>query len=313
VQTKLVAVVGPTGTGKSDLALHLAEQLSRQGTRAEIVNADSMQLYRGMDIGTAKLSVEERRGFEHHMLDVLSPREESTAAEYQKKARPVIESIQARGAVPILVGGSMLYVAAVLNNFDFPGRDEELRAELESDLENIGSRRLHQRLEQLDAQAAARIDPANGRRVVRALEIVISTGQPFAAALPDQPESWQPVLEIGLNSERSNLTERLAKRVAKMWRLGLVDEAQALIEEGLREGKTASRAIGYSQALGQLDGRLTEQEAQNETTMLTQRYARRQMSWFRRDERIHWLDYQDDSYLATATELTLDWLNEQSK
>lgn len=310
---KLVALVGPTGTGKSDLALHLAEQIAHRGGRAEIVNADSMQLYRGMNIGTAKLSVEERRGVEHHMLDVLSPREESTAAEYQKNARPVIESIQARGAVPILVGGSMLYVAAVLNTFDFPGRDEKLRAELEADLETLGSRRLHQRLEQLDAQAAARIDPANGRRVVRALEIVISTGQPFAAALPDQPESWQPVLEIGLNSERSHLTERLAQRVAKMWRLGLVDEAQALIEEGLREGKTASRAIGYSQALGQLDGRLSEQEAQNETTMLTQRYARRQMSWFRRDERIHWLDYRDENYLSAATELTLDWLDEQNK
>lgn len=310
---KLVALVGPTGTGKSDLALHLAEQIAHRGGRAEIVNADSMQLYRGMNIGTAKLSVEERRGVEHHMLDVLSPREESTAAEYQKNARPVIESIQARGAVPILVGGSMLYVAAVLNTFDFPGRDEDLRAELEADLETLGSRRLHQRLEQLDAQAAARIDPANGRRVVRALEIVISTGQPFAAALPDQPESWQPVLEIGLNSERSHLTERLAQRVAKMWRLGLVDEAQALIEEGLREGKTASRAIGYSQALGQLDGRLSEQEAQNETTMLTQRYARRQMSWFRRDERIHWLDYRDENYLSAATELTLDWLDEQNK
>lgn len=310
---KLVALVGPTGTGKSDLALHLAEQIAQRGGKAEIVNADSMQLYRGMNIGTAKLSVEERRGVEHHMLDVLSPREESTAAEYQKNARPVIESIQARGAVPILVGGSMLYVAAVLNTFDFPGRDEKLRAELEADLETLGSRRLHQRLEQLDAQAAARIDPANGRRVVRALEIVISTGQPFAAALPDQPESWQPVLEIGLNSERSHLTERLAQRVAKMWRLGLVDEAQALIEEGLREGKTASRAIGYSQALGQLDGRLSEQEAQNETTMLTQRYARRQMSWFRRDERIHWLDYRDENYLSAATELTLDWLDEQNK
>ncbi len=310
---KLVALVGPTGTGKSDLALHLAEQIAQRGGRAEIVNADSMQLYRGMNIGTAKLSVEERRGVEHHMLDVLSPREESTAAEYQKNARPVIESIQARGAVPILVGGSMLYVAAVLNTFDFPGRDEDLRAELEADLETLGSRRLHQRLEQLDAQAAARIDPANGRRVVRALEIVISTGQPFAAALPDQPESWQPVLEIGLNSERSHLTERLAQRVAKMWRLGLVAEVQALIEEGLREGKTASRAIGYSQALGQLDGRLSEQEAQNETTMLTQRYARRQMSWFRRDERIHWLDYRDENYLSAATELTLDWLDEQNK
>lgn len=313
MQPKLIAVVGPTGTGKSDLALHLAEQLVTRGAKAEIVNADSMQLYRGMDIGTAKLSPTERRGIAHHLLDVLTPRDESTAAEYQKKARPQIQEIQANGSVPILVGGSMLYVAAVLNNFDFPGRDEQLRASLESDLELMGSRKLHQRLEQLDAQAASRIDPANGRRVVRALEIVISTGEPFAAALPEQPESWQPVLEIGLNSERANLTQRLADRVSKMWQLGLVDEAESLIPHGLRDGKTASRAIGYAQALGQLDGVLTEDEAKAETTMLTQRYARRQMSWFRRDERIQWLDYQDPDYLAKATELALAWLESPNK
>ncbi len=313
MQPKLIAVVGPTGTGKSDLALHLAEQLVTRGAKAEIVNADSMQLYRGMDIGTAKLSPTERRGIAHHLLDVLTPRDESTAAEYQKKARPQIQEIQANGSVPILVGGSMLYVAAVLNNFDFPGRDEQLRASLESDLELMGSRKLHQRLEQLDAQAASRIDPANGRRVVRALEIVISTGEPFAAALPEQPESWQPVLEIGLNSERANLTQRLADRVSKMWHKGLVDEAERLIPQGLRDGKTASRAIGYAQALGQLDGVLTEDEAKAETTMLTQRYARRQMSWFRRDERIQWLDYQDPDYLAKATELALAWLDSPNK
>lgn len=313
MQPKLIAVVGPTGTGKSDLALHLAEQLVTRGAKAEIVNADSMQLYRGMDIGTAKLSPTERRGIAHHLLDVLTPRDESTAAEYQKKARPQIQEIQANGSVPILVGGSMLYVAAVLNNFDFPGRDEQLRASLESDLELMGSRKLHQRLEQLDAQAASRIDPANGRRVVRALEIVISTGEPFAAALPEQPESWQPVLEIGLNSERANLTQRLADRVSKMWHKGLVDEAESLIPQGLRDGKTASRAIGYAQALGQLDGVLTEDEAKAETTMLTQRYARRQMSWFRRDERIQWLDYQDPDYLAKATELALAWLESPNK
>lgn len=313
MQPKLIAVVGPTGTGKSDLALHLAEQLVTRGAKAEIVNADSMQLYRGMDIGTAKLSPTERRGIAHHLLDVLTPRDESTAAEYQKKARPQIQEIQANGSVPILVGGSMLYVAAVLNNFDFPGRDEQLRASLESDLELMGSRKLHQRLEQLDAQAASRIDPANGRRVVRALEIVISTGEPFAAALPEQPESWQPVLEIGLNSERANLTQRLADRVSKMWHKGLVDEAESLIPHGLRDGKTASRAIGYAQALGQLDGVLTEDEAKAETTMLTQRYARRQMSWFRRDERIQWLDYQDPDYLAKATELALAWLDSPNK
>ena len=310
---KLIAVVGPTGTGKSDLALYLAEQLAVRGTPAEVVNADSMQLYKGMDIGTAKLSLEERRGFEHHLFDVLTPRDESTAAEYQKKARPLIQDIQANSSVPILVGGSMLYVAAVLNNFDFPGRDEQLRASLESDLEAMGSRKLHQRLEQLDPQAASRIDPANGRRVVRALEIVISTGQPFAAALPEQPESWQPVLEIGLNSERAHLTERLANRVSKMWQSGLVAEAESLIPHGLREGKTASRAIGYAQALGQLDGLLTEEQAKSETTMLTQRYARRQMSWFRRDERIHWLDYQDPDYLSKASDLALAWLESPNK
>lgn len=313
MQPKLIAVVGPTGTGKSDLALYLAEQLADRGTRAEVVNADSMQLYKGMDIGTAKLSLEERRGFEHHLFDVLTPRDESTAAEYQKKARPLIQEIQANGSVPILVGGSMLYVAAVLNNFDFPGRDEQLRAGLESDLEAMGSRKLHQRLEQLDPQAASRIDQANGRRVVRALEIVISTGQPFAAALPEQPESWQPVLEIGLNSERAHLTERLANRVSKMWQSGLVAEAESLIPDGLREGKTASRAIGYAQALGQLDGLLTEEQAKSETTMLTQRYARRQMSWFRRDERIHWLDYQDPEYLSKASDLALAWLESPNK
>lgn len=313
MQPKLIAVVGPTGTGKSDLALHLAEQLVTRGAKAEIVNADSMQLYRGMDIGTAKLSPTERRGIAHHLLDVLTPRDESTAAEYQKKSRPQIQEIQANGSVPILVGGSMLYVAAVLNNFDFPGRDEQLRASLESDLELMGSRKLHQRLEQLDAQAASRIDPANGRRVVRALEIVISTGEPFAAALPEQPESWQPVLEIGLNSERANLTQRLADRVSKMWHKGLVDEAESLIPQGLRDGKTASRAIGYAQALGQLDGVLAEDEAKAETTMLTQRYARRQMSWFRRDERIQWLDYQDPDYMAKATELALAWLESPNK
>lgn len=313
MHNKLVAVVGPTGTGKSDLALHLAEQLAEHGAKVEIVNADSMQLYRGLDIGTAKLSIPERRGFEHHMLDVLSPLDESTAAEYQKNARPVIEDIQRRGGVPILVGGSMLYVAAVLNTFEFPGRDEQLRAQLESDLETQGSRKLHQRLEQLDAQAAARIDPANGRRVVRALEIVMTTGEPFAAALPDKPQSWQPVLEIGLNSDRAHLTERLAHRVAKMWELGLVAEAEGLIAEGLRQGKTASRAIGYSQALRQLDGEISEEQAKSETIMLTQRYARRQMSWFKRDERIRWLDYQDTEYLAKATDMAVSWLNEPTK
>lgn len=252
-----------------------------------------MQFYRGMNIGTAKLSLDEREGIVHHMIDVLSIRDESTAAEYQKQVRPIIEDLQAKGVTPILAGGSMLYVAAALNTFEFPERDVQLRQQLEIELETLGSHAMHQRISELDPIAASRIDPENGRRVVRALEILLLTGEPFAAALPDETDSWQPVLEIGLNSERAHLVERLASRVERMWQQGLVEEAESLIAEGIREGKTSSRAIGYSQALAQLDGELTREEAIAQTVQLTQRYARRQMSWFRRDERINWLDYQD--------------------
>ena len=310
MQPKLVAVVGPTGTGKSDLALDIAESIAAAGGKAEIINSDSMQFYRGMDIGTAKLPLGERRGIEHHMLDVLSPRDESTAAEYQRMARPIIEDLQSRGVVPILVGGSMLYVAAVLNTFEFPARDEALRAELESDLEQHGSHELHRRLAQLDPDAATRVDPANPRRVVRALEIVMLTGEPFAAALPEVPENWQPVLELGLNSERAHLVQRLERRVEIMWQKGLLDEVEGLIPLGLREGKTSSRAIGYAQALSQLDGLSTQEEAIAETVRLTQRYARRQMSWFRRDQRIQWFDYQDADYVPKALDLVHGWLAE---
>ena len=289
----LIAVVGPTGTGKSDLGLRIAEEIISHGGKAEIVNTDSMQFYRGMDIGTAKLSIAERRGVQHHMLDVLDIKDESTAAEYQAQVRPLITDLQSRGITPILVGGSMLYIAAALNTFEFPERDESIRAELEADLEKFGSHTMHRRLAELDPLAASRIDPENGRRVVRALEIVTITGEPFAAALPEKTESWQPVLEIGLNSDRAHLVERLAKRVEKMWQQGIVAEAESLIPAGIREGKTSSRAIGYAQALAQLDGVCTEEEAIAATTQLTQRYARRQMSWFRRDERIYWQDYQD--------------------
>jgi tRNA dimethylallyltransferase len=299
-QINLLAVVGPTGAGKSELALQIAETIIACGRDAEIVNSDSMQFYCGMDIGTAKLSLDERRGIKHHMIDVLEIRDESTAAEYQQQVRPVIEEIQSRGVTPILVGGSMLYVAAALNTFEFPERDAELRQQLEIELETHGSHAMHRRIESLDPVAASRIDPENGRRVVRALEIILLTGEPFAAALPDETESWQPVLEIGLNSERAHLVERLATRVERMWQHGLVSEAEGLIEHGIREGKTSSRAIGYSQALAQIDGELSEQEAIAQTVQLTQRYARRQMSWFRRDERIQWLDYQDPAAFERA-------------
>ncbi|MEN9749334.1 MAG: hypothetical protein RL149_412 [Actinomycetota bacterium] len=302
-QINLLAVVGPTGTGKSDLAIHLAQEIISRGGKAEIINSDSMQFYRGMDIGTAKLSMDERQGIPHHLIDVLNIRDESTAAEYQKQVRPIIEDLQSQGVTPILAGGSMLYVAAALNTFEFPERDVELRQKLEIELETLGSHAMHRRVAELDPIAASRIDPENGRRVVRALEILLLTGEPFAAALPDETESWQPVLEIGLNSERAHLVDRLAVRVERMWQQGLVEEAESLIAEGIREGKTSSRAIGYAQALAQLDGDLSREEAIAQTVQLTQRYARRQMSWFRRDERINWLDYQDPEMRTKALEL----------
>lgn len=301
--TELIAVVGPTGTGKSDLAISLAQYLDENGRRAAIVNADSMQFYRGMDIGTAKLPQSERGGVTHHLLDWLEVKDESTAAEYQTRARALILQLQKDKVIPILVGGSMLYVAAVLNTFEFPARDAALRQSLEEELIQRGSLALHQRLESLDPIAASRIIPQNGRRVVRALEIVLLTGQPFSAALPDEPQDWQPVLEIGLNSDRENLKIRLANRVSKMWNSGLLGEVEGLIPLGIREGKTASQAIGYAQALAQLDGRKSEQEAIAETIQLTNRYARRQMSWFKRDGRIQWLDYQDPLFVERAKNL----------
>jgi tRNA dimethylallyltransferase len=299
----LVAVVGPTGSGKSELGLQLAEYMNARQRPAQIVNCDSMQFYRGMNIGTAKLSMEERRGVKHHMIDTLDIRDESTAAEYQQQVRPLIEELQAKSITPILVGGSMLYIAAALNTFEFPERDAELRQQLELELEALGSHAMHRRIAELDPIAASRIDPLNGRRVVRALEILLITGEPFSAALPDENESWQPVLEVGLNSDRAHLVERLARRVENMWQQGLVDEAQSLISSGLRDGKTSSMAIGYRQALAQLDGELTQQEAIDQTVQLTQRYARRQMSWFRRDERINWFDYQQPDLFSAVTEL----------
>jgi len=301
--TKLVAIVGSTGTGKSELAIRIAEALRAEGSVAEIVNADAMQLYRGMDIGTAKLPVAERRGIEHHLIDVLEVTAESTAAEYQKLARAKILEIQSGGAIPILVGGSMLYVAAVLNNFEFPIRDKELRAQLEQELIDLGPTDMHKKLAQVDSIAASRIDPENGRRIVRALEIVTLTGEPFAAALPDEIDSWQDVLEIGLRMEREILVAKLAERVRGMWDRGMVQETEGLISKGLRESVTAGYAIGYAQALAQLDGELSQEQAIESTTKLTQKYARRQMSWFRRDTRINWLDALDPEVTNLAIAL----------
>lgn len=300
---KFLCLVGPTGSGKSSLALEIAARLATRGVRAEIVNADAMQFYKGMNVGTAKLSLSERRGIEHHLLDWLEITEESTAANYQVVARAKITELIENGILPIVVGGSMLYVAALVNTFEFPGRDEELRAKLEQDLIDLGPETMHAKLALLDEGAASRIETMNGRRIVRALEIVMITGEPFAAALPEEWESFLPVLEIGLNSDRAHLVERLAKRVEKMWEDGLVEEVRGLILDGLRESKTARQAIGYSQALEQIDGVIDQNEAIAQTTQLTQRYARRQMSWFRRDPRINWFDYQNENLVDEVMEL----------
>jgi tRNA dimethylallyltransferase len=305
---QLITVVGPTGAGKSNLAIQIALDLIARGGKAEIINGDSMQFYRGMNIGTAKLPIEERQGVKHHLFDWLEITDESTAAEYQAVARPLIESLQMQGITPILVGGSMLYVAAVLNRFEFPARDEALRAQLELDLIEHGPHEMHRRLKQLDSVAASRIIPQNGRRTVRAIEIVSLTGQPFAASLPDVPEDWQPVLEIGVNGPREDLVKRLEARVHTMWQQGLVAEAKSLEPLGIREGKTSRSAIGYSQAIAQIDGVMTEEQAIADTVRLTQKYARRQMSWFNRDKRINWLDYQDPTMTNKALGLVHEWL-----
>lgn len=286
---QLWAVVGATATGKTQLALDLAKELRADDGHAEIVNADAMQLYRGMDIGTAKLAPEERRGIPHHMFDVLDPGEEATVARYQPEARRAIEKILARGADAILVGGSGLYVSSVIFDFRFPPRDEALRARLEAELEELGAAGMYARLEEADPASAANIDGRNGRRVVRALELH-ALGESARGTLPETPAPWwEGTRIVGVREERAALTERLDKRVEGMWRAGLLDEVRALIPNGIETGPTASRAIGYAQALRQLRGELSESEAITETQTLTRRYARRQVSWFKRYAGATWV------------------------
>jgi len=295
--TRLIAVVGATGTGKSALALDLAERLAADGCPTEIVNADAMQLYRGMDIGTAKVPVGERRGIPHHLLDVLDSSEESAVADYQREARSTIESLQARGVTPILVGGSGLYVSSVVHDFVFPRRDPEVRARLEAELDAVGARELHARLAGADPRAAAQIDPANGRRVVRALEVVELEGT-FTPGLPED-RAWQPATILALDVDRARLIPRLDARVEQMWRDGIVDEARTLREAG-GLGVTASRAIGYAQALAQLDRELSREAAVAAAQQLTRRYARRQVSWFRRYRDAVWLDAESPDLVGSA-------------
>ncbi len=298
--SRLWAVVGATGTGKSDFALDLAEALRAQGNPAEILNADAMQLYRGMDIGTAKLSEGERRGIPHHLFDVREVTDEAAVAWYQPLAREVISAIHDRGGDAILVGGSGLYVSSVIFDFRFPPRDEAARARLEAELLEHGPGVLFERLRRLDPATAQRIDPKNGRRIVRALEVLEQGGSTHGAALPEKPELWHPRTRIvGLRAPREELVERLDRRVERMWSDGMLEEVARLRERGLESGVTASRAIGYAQALAQLRGEITEQQAIAETQALTRRYARRQVSWFRRYPDTVWLD----SGAADASEL----------
>jgi tRNA dimethylallyltransferase len=283
-------IVGATGTGKSDLALDLAETLRRAGNPAEIVNADAMQLYRGMDIGTAKVAPSERRGIPHHLLDVRDVTEEAAVAWYQPLARAAVDGIHSRGGDAILVGGSGLYVSSVIFDFRFPPRDAATRARLERQLDEDGAGSLLERLRALDPVTAARVDPQNGRRIIRALEVLEQGAQNHGAALPAAPSLWYPHTRIlGLQMPRAELVERLDRRVQRMWEQGLVAEVAALREHGIEESVTARRAIGYAQALGQLDGRLSEAEGIAETQALTRRYARRQVSWFKRYPDLEWI------------------------
>ncbi len=281
-------MVGPTAAGKSELSLRLARELD-----AEVINADSMQLYRGMDIGTGKLGVAERDDVPHHLLDIWAVTEPASVSEYQRLARTAIGDILSRGRTPLLVGGSGLYVRAAIDDLEFPGTDPALRARLEDELAAVGAAALHERLAAADPAAAAAILPSNGRRIVRALEVIELSGRPFTATLPEYA-SVLPTTQIGLAVPRPELDRRIAERVRRMWRDGLVDEVRALAgagapATGLRAGRTASRALGYAQVLRYLDGEWTQEQAQDETIAATRRFARRQESWFRRDPRVRWL------------------------
>ncbi|SFS01716.1 tRNA dimethylallyltransferase [Microbacterium sp. cf046] len=295
---RLYAVVGATGTGKSELSLRLAETLAARGRPAEIVNADAMQLYRGMDIGTAKLPVSQWRGIPHHLLDVLDVTDDAAVAWYQEAARAAVTAVLDRGAHAILVGGSGLYVSSVLFDFRFPPRDEALRVKLEADLDRDGPGVMYERLRAADPHTAERVDPRNGRRIVRALEVLAQGEATHGATLPDEPVPWRASTIIGLAVPRDQLVVRLDERVEGMWRDGLLEEVEGLKARGLERGVTARRAIGYAQALGQLDGRMTQAEAIAETQALTRRYARRQVSWFKRYPGVHWSESSADVALA---------------
>lgn len=301
---RVVAVVGPTATGKSDLALDLADALGTDAAAAEIVNADAYQLYRGMDVGTAKVPPAERRGIAHHQLDVLDPVQDASVARYQEAARADLDAIAGRGARAVVVGGSGLYVRALLDHMDFPGTDPEVRGRLEERAETEGRRALHAELARLDPRAAESIGPHNTRRIVRALEVIELTGRPYTANLPRQ-EYVRPAVQIGLDCSREVLDARVAARVDRMWDAGLVEEVRTLASPeqggtGPGLGVTAARAVGYAEVLAWWRGELTEQEARAAVVANTRRLARKQMGWFGRDPRVQWLDAASPRLLDEA-------------
>ncbi|CAB5001649.1 MAG: tRNA (adenosine(37)-N6)-dimethylallyltransferase MiaA [Actinobacteria bacterium] len=283
--SKVIVICGATATGKSDIAIEIAQEIG-----AEIINADSMQLYRGMDIGTAKLTVEERKGIPHHLLDVLDVSEDSTVAWYQEQARAAITEIHGRGKDAVIVGGTGLYIKAILDDLNFPDTDPEVRAKLEAELAEFGAAALFTRLEELDPAAALAIDRANTRRVIRALEVIEITGLPFTANLPREDSSRYPdALQFGLVMDREHLRERIDQRVDRMWDAGFVDEVDRLIIQGIGNGSTAQRALGYAQIIAMRSGTMTEEEAKEDTKRASRQYARRQETWFSRDARIQWV------------------------
>jgi tRNA dimethylallyltransferase len=294
-QPPVIAVVGPTGSGKSDLAVSLALELD-----GEVINADAMQFYRGMDIGTAKITVPERRGVPHHLLDTLDVTQEASVSDFQQQARDIISGVHARGKRAILAGGSGLYVRAALDILEFPGTDPELRRQLEAELEETGQEALLARLRAVDPVSAGRV--ADARRIIRALEVHQLTGRPFSSFMPRR-EYFRPAIQIGLAVDRTVLRERLALRVEAMVQRGLLEEVRRLDAAGLRSGKTAPRALGYAQFLKVLDGEFTVQEAVEDTVVATRQFARRQLTWFRADPRITWLDWDAPDLAAQAAKL----------
>ncbi|WP_411376061.1 tRNA (adenosine(37)-N6)-dimethylallyltransferase MiaA [Arthrobacter sp. MPF02] len=291
----VIAVVGPTGSGKSDLAVNLALELG-----GEVINADAMQFYRGMDIGTAKITVPERRGVPHHLLDTLDVTQEASVSDFQQQARQLIAGIHARGKRAILAGGSGLYVRAALDVLEFPGTDPQLRHQLEADLAAHGTAALLDRLRTVDPESAGRL--SDDRRIIRALEVHQLTGRPFSSFMPRR-EYYQPAVQVGLSVDRAVLHERLALRVHAMVDKGLLAEVRRLDAHGLRRGRTAPRALGYSQFLAVIDGEATVAEAAESTIVATRQFARRQLTWFRADPRISWLDWQDPQLVARAVQL----------